>query len=44
MSADRHHEFIKKSEMAIDEMSKDIKADMSNWFSSLTWRLHKDRS
>ena len=44
MSADRHHEFLNKSEKAIEEMSKDIKANMSNWFSSLTWRLHKDRS
>jgi len=43
-SGDGHHEFTKKSEKAIEEMSKDIKANMSNWFSSLTWRLHKDRS
>ena len=43
-SGDRHHEFINKSEKAIGEMSKDIKANMSNWFSSLTWRLHKDSS
>ena len=39
-----HHEFIKQSEKAIKKMSKDIQANMSNWFSSLTWRLHKDRS
>ena len=43
-SGDSHHEFIKQSEKAIEEMSKDIQANMSNWFSSLTWRLHKDRS
>lgn len=40
---DAHNDFIKQSEMAIEEMSKDIKANMSN-LSSLTWRLHKDRS
>jgi len=40
----RHDEFIKQSEKAIEEMSKDVQANMSNWFSSLTWRLHKDRS
>ena len=41
---DRHREFIKNSEKAIEEMSKDIKANISNWFNSLTWRLHKNRS
>ncbi len=41
---ERHHEFIKKSEKAIEEMSEDIKTNMSNWFTSLKWRLHKDRS
>jgi hypothetical protein len=43
-SGDSHHEFIKESEKAIEEMSKDIQANILNWFSSLTWRLHKDRS
>lgn len=43
-SDDCHHEFINKSEKAIEEMCKDIKANMSNWFSSQTWWLRKDRS
>jgi hypothetical protein len=43
-SGERHYEFIKQSEKAIEEMSKDIQANMSNWSSSLTWRLHKGLS
>jgi len=38
-----HDEFINRSEKTIEEMSKDIKTNMSN-LSSLTWRLHKDCS
>ncbi|MDZ7830266.1 MAG: hypothetical protein U5L07_00785 [Desulfobacterales bacterium] len=38
-----HNNFIKRSEKAVEEMSKDIKANISN-LSSLTWRLHKGRS
>ncbi|MFC1820531.1 hypothetical protein ACFLZG_05550 [Thermodesulfobacteriota bacterium] len=43
-NGDRYDEFVKKSEKAIEEMSKDIQANMSNWFSTMTWQLHKDRS
>lgn len=41
-SGDRRHEFKENSEKAIEEMSKDIKVNMSNWFNSIKWRLHKD--
>ena len=43
-SGDNHHEFIEQSAKAIEEMSEDIHTNVSNWFSSLTWRLHRDRS
>ena len=38
-SGDSHHEFIQKSEKAIEEMSKDIKTNMMSWFSSLTFKF-----
>jgi len=40
-NGDEHHEFIKQSEKAIEEMSKDIQANMSNWFKSLTKLLQR---
>jgi hypothetical protein len=40
-NGDEHHEFIKQSEKAIEEMSKDIQANMSNWFKSLTRLLQR---
>jgi uncharacterized protein YicC (UPF0701 family) len=43
-NGDHRNEFIKQSEKAIEEMYKDIQADMPNWFSSLTLRLHRDCS
>jgi hypothetical protein len=32
---DLHNEFIKKRKKAIEKMSEEIKAEMSNWYSSL---------
>lgn len=36
---DSHHEFLQKSDKAIEEMSKDIKANMTGWLNSLTTKF-----
>jgi len=36
-AGDRHYEFIQKSNKTIEEMKKDINANMSNCFASLKW-------
>jgi len=36
---DSHYEFLQKSDKAIEEMSKDIKANMAGWLSSLTFKF-----